>query len=231
MRMRSRFLVLASVLMAIAPSIALQAQAAPAARQPATGGEVQYVSGEVHVGEAKAIVNQAVQDGQTVRTGADSTAIIAFADGSRIKLNPMTRLKLDSLKSGTELALESGAVFSQVRKQKTPGKFIIRTKTAVMGVRGTRFFTAYGKAEGKGADVWMCVDEGAVEVESSGGGKAGKVVVQEGQGVFVPFGKAVTPPRPYEWTRKLNWSMEPEKGDIIDRTKIEYKDLLKRYYD
>jgi hypothetical protein len=185
--------------------------------------ELTHVLGEVQVEGKPAARGLKLAEGQTVRAGKASAALLALDDGSKVKLNSETELRLDRLRGGTELELKAGAVFSQVEKQPA-GKqaaFRIRTKTAVMGVRGTRFYTAAGR------DIWMCVNEGRVEVESQGK----SLMVQEGEGIFVPAGKPATEPKPYAWTKGLNWNMSPEQGELIDRTKIEYKDLLERNYD
>jgi ferric-dicitrate binding protein FerR (iron transport regulator) len=188
-----------------------------------------YVKGEVQVAShgatAPGKAGAALAKGDVIRTGRDSAAMIRLADGSLVKLNTETALEVGQAERGTtELNLRSGAVFSKVAKQGARDRFVIRTKTAVMGVRGTQFFTS----SGADADVWMCVREGKVEVESQQDHK--KVLVKEGEGVFVPVGKGVTPPKPYAWTRGLNWNMDPSAGELIDRTRISY-DLLKQDYD
>ena len=189
--------------------------------------ELKYLSGHVTVEDKPGLKGQKLMEGQTVRTGAEAAALLELDDGSRLKLNPNSELRLDHFRANTDLTLGSGAVFSEVHKQAGTKQFMIRTKTAVMGVRGTKFFAGYGKKKAEGADLWMCVSEGRVEVESPGK----KVSVGAGEGVFVPAGKDTTAPKAYAWTRGLNWNMQPEKGELIDRTHIEYKDLLEQNYD
>lgn len=202
--------------------------AAPTASVDFASGQVQVVSNGAATDAKK---GQTLTQGETLRTGKDSAAILLMSDGSRIKLNPETELGIGSAEKGkTELALQSGAVFSKVAKQGAQGRFLIRTKTATMGVRGTEFYTAYGKQSKAGADVWMCVHEGKVEVEANSK-DAKKVLVNQGEGVFVPVGKDVTPPKKYGWTKTLNWNMNPDSGELIDRTHIDYSDLLKQDYD
>jgi len=205
-----------------------------AAAPVAGGASVDFASGQVQVvsqsGTSDAKSGQALAKGDVLRTGKDSAAILLMSDGSRIKLNPETRVEIGSAEKGnTELLLQSGAVFSKVQKQGPQNRFLIRTKTAVMGVRGTEFYTAFGKESKGGSDVWMCVHEGKVEVESAKDGK--KVMVNPGEGVFVPVGQGVTPPKKYGWTETLNWNMNPGAGELIDRTRIDYQDLLKQDYD
>jgi hypothetical protein len=217
-----------SVLLLAASASASEApQAPPSASLDFASGQVQVVS---KAGTSDGKHGQALLKGDWVKTGKGSAAILLMSDGSRVKLNPETSLEIASAENGqTELSLQTGAVFSKVQKQGPRGRFVIRTKTAVMGVRGTEFYTAYGKESKGGADVWMCVHEGKVETEGLSDGK--KVLVKQGEGVFIPVGKAVTPPKKYSWTENLNWNMNPDAGEVIDHTRIDYQDLLKVDYD
>ena len=99
-----------------------------------------------------------------------------------------------------------------------------------MGVRGTEFFTAYGrKNKGTGTDQWMCVREGKVEVQNN----TQKVLVKAGEGIFITKGIKVTKPRPYEWTTKLNWNLDEKLGKLensIDFDSV-YTDFEDQDYD
>ncbi len=177
-------------------------------------------------GQLQAIkIGSLVADGQTVKTGPGALVILRFPDESRIKLKENTELVIHAPsnpkeKSGLDLVV--GAVFTMVRKQ--PGKsFFVKTPVAVAGVRGTQFFTSYDK------NVWMCVEEG--EVEMTENNHPTPVVVTAGMGIVVEKGKAIAPPKKYGWTKKLNWNMDPDKGDVVDKTVIEDYDVLKKNYD
>ena len=197
---------------------------------------VSYVLGTVQVGKPEALLpaklGESVSVGEQIKTGEGSLAILTFKDQSHVKLNANSQLTLEAGKDPQDevLLLKSGGVFSEVAKKARP-HFYVRTHAVTMGVRGTRFFTAYGKQGKSGEDVWMCVQEGEVAVESSRG--KSPVLVHEGEGVFVPAGKDVTPPKPYEWTKGLNWNMDPDKGDVVDHTSMKsvYKDLTRQNYD
>jgi hypothetical protein len=166
--------------------------------------------------------------GDTVVTGPDSLAIATLPGGALTKLNAGTRLTAIRLAANdNEVKLESGGVFSQVRAAKSARSvFRVRARSATMGVRGTEFFAAYGQE----SDVWMCVNEGSVEVISEDGKP---VTVPQGQGVFIKQGSEVTPPKPYAWTKNLNWNMDPKKGEVRDQTSMEsaYGDLKTQNYD
>lgn len=183
--------------------------------------------GFVEVGDGttfkKARVGDLMKLGQTIRTAADSTAIVVYPDKSILKLNPNTTI---TLATETQAELKSGAVFAKVPKLDHP-HFTIKTPTAVAGVRGTQFFTTYGDNN----DGWLCVKEGAVEVTPIGNLKP--VVVKEGLGIVFKPGKEIAAPEKYKWTEGLNWNMDEKSGDIMDKTspKSVYKSFLKYNYD
>ena len=200
----------------------------------ANSAKISYLSGNAEVGMPshfqKANVGMPVEAGETIKTESGALVILTFMDGSQMKLNPESTLVIGAAAENSEVTLLAGGVFAKIQKQKS-GHFSLRTKSASMGVRGTRFFTAYGKAGKKGDDVWMCVDEGTVAVETPG--EKNPVIVEKGFGVFVPAGKKATEPKPYEWTKGLNWNMDAAKGEVADHTSMEsgYKNLLNQNYD
>ena len=129
--------------------------------------------------------------------------------------------------------MNKGSLFAKIRKNvgkdTSKGQFRIQTKSAVAGVRGTEFFTSYGT---KANDVWLCVNEGLVEVKPADGQKGKSVLVKEGEGIAVT-GKGISKPRPLPWTKNLNWDMDPKSKDLVNKVDIEsaYTDLLDQDYD
>ncbi len=213
---------------------------------PASGGAavagagLVYASGPVTVEDAsgphRAVVNEPLREGDSVVTGAGATAVVRLIDGSRLKLKEASRITL-SFPSGrsrtTEILLSLGGVFAKVAKRAAGAEFRVRTPTAVAAVRGTRFFTAYGrKVKGaKGArDLWVCVDEGVVDVGTDSSAKP--LPVPAGQGVLIKSGLDLTKPQAYDWTKTLNWNMDPDAGAVEDKTDLDsaYSDLLDQDY-
>lgn len=195
-------------------------------------GKIGYVRGEVTVvSQGKSTVAQkdfSIKSGDTIKTSAKSIAIISMDDGVVFKMNPKSDLSIPE-KDDNSVTLNSGSVFSKVAKQKPNQQFKLRTPSAVIGVRGTEFFTSYGQTEDKKSDVWMCVNEGSVEVTSVKGKEA--VVVKQGEGVVIPSGKDVTPAKKYAWTKKLNWNLDPASGEVENNVQIKYENILKEDYD
>jgi ferric-dicitrate binding protein FerR (iron transport regulator) len=127
------------------------------------------------------------------------------------------------------VGLTRGSLFSRVAKRLT-GRYSVRTDAAVAGVRGTEFFVAYGRRIDELPDVWLCVNEGSVEVSVAR--TAQTVIVSQGEGINIVGGLKLTPPRRYAWTRRLNWNSDPAKGEVLDRTNLDqaYSDLLDQDY-
>jgi hypothetical protein len=80
-------------------------------------------------------------------------------------------------------------------------------------------------------DLWLCVNEGAVDVSIPETGQS--VVVNEGEGISIVGGVKLTQPRFYPWTRGLNWNFDTSSGDVEDKTDLNqaYDDLLDQDYD
>jgi ferric-dicitrate binding protein FerR (iron transport regulator) len=193
-----------------------------------------YVLGEVQGGIrghlAPRKMGDSLRAGEIVQTGKNSGAIVLLSGEARLKLTSESTLVIPATDENSSAQLESGGVFADVAKKGTK-HFFLKTKSAVMGVRGTQFFTAYGNSGAAGQDVWMCVHEGQVEVSTPQG--TASRLVNAGEGVIVPAGKEATQPKPYGWTKGLNWNMEPSKGDVRDHTSVKdfYSDLTRENYD
>lgn len=196
----------------------------------AATGKINTLRGDVTIttnGKTNtALAGALVNSGDSLKTGLKSFALITMDDGSVFKLGQKTDL---SIPADNNINLKSGSVFSKISKQKSNQQFKINTPVAVIGVRGTEFFTSYGQSEDKKSDVWTCVNEGSVEVTSTKGKKS--VILNPGEGVVVPNGQDVTAPQKYAWTKKLNWNFDPQKGEVESDVQIKYENLLKEDYD
>lgn len=108
-------------------------------------------------------VGQFVEEGDTLRTGAESLVIVKFQSKSVIRLGADTTLTVresstSSKKtlfrtvtaSKTKLQLQRGKFFAQVNKfRRKSDSFVVQTPTAVAGVRGTRFELEVEEASGE----------------------------------------------------------------------------------
>ena len=198
------------------------------------GGKLIYAKGQVQVlsKASKSKMFQKIKKGTVlkigdiVRTRKDSIAILSLDGGSKLKLNPNSAVTIkNTKKNNEEVFLNKGSTFISVLKtklnKKTKPKFKLKTKTVSMGVRGTSFFASYGTKKEKKVrrDIWMCVNEGLVEVTNIKSKQ--KVQVKAGEGVKVAKGNKISEPKPLEWTKKLNWNMDATKGDLVNNVSIE----------
>lgn len=174
-----------------------------------------------------------VASGAFVVTGPKGSAVVGLPDGTKLKLVARSRVKV-TLPSRelplTEALLEAGGVFAKVVRQRAAGDFRVRAAAAVASVRGTEFFTAYGRPGKEGRDLWVCVNEGLVDVATPA--SAQPMPIKAGQGVLIKSGLDVTKPQAYDWTKKLNWNMDARRGAVEDKTDLDaaYTDLLDQDY-
>jgi hypothetical protein len=121
------------------------------ARQPVKA-QVMLVRGEATVALGKAASRKITQGmqlgaGALLRTAADASLCLQFADGSRLVLQGGSELRLDRLsrygRSGmidTRLRLQRGRISNEVEPVVGPGAgFIVETPSASSAVRGTQF--------------------------------------------------------------------------------------------
>ena len=199
-------------------------------------GKVAALKGQVQVmrkGQwAPLKLKDELRNDDQLKTGDQSLLLVFLNNGSTHKLGENTQLKLHDEADPTVLEIVSGSLFSLFKsKTQKNGKkkhYRIKTQSVVAGVRGTQFFTSYGRSD-KDDDNWLCVNEGVVEVKKIGETKA--TLVKAGEGIRVDA-KGVSAPKPLPWTKKLNWSMKPSE-DLENRVNIEeaYTDLLDKDYD
>jgi ferric-dicitrate binding protein FerR (iron transport regulator) len=200
----------------------------------AASGTIVYAEGDVSLKNGsetrEAAIGDPVGPGSVIVTGARSLAVIDLSNSTTVKLKEKTSLAIDSIGETTSVTLTAGGMFTSIARKLT-GQFSVQTKTAVCGVRGTEFFVAYGRAIDTEPDVWMCVNDGVVEVAIPQTGQT--VMVPKGLGVNILGAGRITAPRAYPWTRKLNWNIDPNAGAVEDRTSLEqaYSDLLNQDYD
>jgi len=208
----------------------------------AEDGLVEYVEGEVWIessGTREIAATREIADfgssvsaGDLVITGSDGIAIVAVGAGSQIKLREDTVVEIHSAATRGSVDLRQGGIFARVNRAVAGGRaFQVSTPTVVAGVRGTEFFIAYGRTIEELPDVWLCVNEGSVEIAVRE--VDSRTIVNEGEGVNILSGVRTTDPRFYPWTTELNWNFDPDAGEVRDTTDLDgaYSDLLDQDYD
>lgn len=159
--------------------------------QPAKA-QVIGVHGAATVRDANGTLSDIVEGmrlgvGANLRTAADASLTLQFADGSRLLLHGDSELVLDKLSAfgatgmaDTRMRLPRGRAGNTVHPMRGPAAhFIIETPTTMASVRGTQF--RIGSEPGRSLAE---VTRGKVAVSGSGG----QVVLRPGQGTVIADG-------------------------------------------
>ncbi len=132
-------------------------------------GTVLGIKGEVTAtgaeGDRVLLKSDAVFEGETVSTGANSYVIIDFIDGARATVRPNSRITIESYRLGGS---DNGALLDLVRgglravtgeiAQRQPESYKVRTPVATLGVRGTEYYLRICEQD--------CAQEQAVYVQN-----------------------------------------------------------------
>lgn len=89
--------------------------------------------------QALSIENIRLSVGDVIRTKSDGMAKVSFIDGNRIELGPLTKLSITDYQQVKSINVARGRVLFDIEKLKPGEGFEIRTPTAILGVKGTRF--------------------------------------------------------------------------------------------
>ena len=161
------------------------------------GGKIVSVSGEVQLGTAKAEAGNALAEGARLQTGANSSAVIELADGSRMTLLPNTLAELATSRgygargrgTGASATWFSGLVrlvqgsldtaAARFAKRATPLQ--IQTPTSLVGVRGTQFRVAYDDPATQNARTEVL--EGLVRADNPAQGNG--AAIEKGKGAVL----------------------------------------------
>lgn len=142
--------------------------------------------GENRVGQAGTVI----EFGDSIKTGPHATAKIAYPDGSKLLIGRATTMAVLAKSGDTHRGeVIDGRVRGIITKQKfnklsnNKPKFVFKTKSATMGVRGTDFVFSSDPAAGS---VELRTLEGLVEVGKD------EATVMEGKGRLVNPNQMIT---------------------------------------
>jgi hypothetical protein len=117
----------------------------------------------------------------SVRSGADSSAMLGFGNGTRITVSSSAQLRIDDLGSTRRFSLLGGHLQAHVTKLVPGERFVVTTPGSEVEVRGTEFTVAVDSPPAGCRDLssitTVHVSEGAVWVRSGGE----QVVLQPGE--------------------------------------------------
>jgi hypothetical protein len=124
-----------------------------------SGAKVTLVKGEVTALKPGAQSASGVKMGETypedtsILTGEKSVVRLKFADNSTINLGPNSKVVVSQMPQNKPnmINLLTGAIKAEVNKKSdkdTDNKMIVKTRSAVMGVRGTKFQAGFNPTNG-----------------------------------------------------------------------------------
>ncbi|MCT4642039.1 MAG: FecR family protein, partial [Bacteriovoracaceae bacterium] len=152
----------------------------------AQSAKILLVKGKVTAlrpGEQKAIQakkGDVFPEDTSILTHARSLARIKFSDNTKINLGPKSKVVVTKMpkKEANIVNVLTGVIKAEVKKNKTKNKtkLIVKTQTAVMGVRGTKFQAAYSPLTNKTSLVTV---EGEVVMAKAKASPAKELTVKE----------------------------------------------------
>jgi hypothetical protein len=173
--------VMAGSVTAAQPAVQQPAQQAPAR---ASAAAVEQIKGEVFLQlagsapEAWIPVNQArpLTSGDSIRTGANGTCAVVYADQATIRLDPNTTITIQDSLETQDILLRLGNIRANVNSQKAVKPFHFVTPTAISAVRGTNVDFGFNEdglltIDLHNGNVLVFNDEKELEFELGGGKK------------------------------------------------------------
>ncbi|MBT6325007.1 MAG: hypothetical protein HOJ35_03495 [Bdellovibrionales bacterium] len=206
---------------------------------PVFAGHIYYLTPKVVVirNGKEIIANKGMQiyAEDRIKTYKSGFAILDFDGIVKVKVGKNTNVLVKKLllktkissNAKTNLYLKSGKLaveylHGKISKNKK-NKFIVKTKIASLGVRGTKFYIDYSSP----TNLWMCVNQGLVEVKN----KLNKYLVPEGQGVSISSKGEISAPEDVPWIKQVNWNFSLDKGEVKSDFVIPDYDFLRFDYD
>lgn len=176
-----------------------QAESAKVAEKPhansiLASAKLVSLQGEIYAQEPggprrRVVVGGSVYNGETLETGADAKAVIAFRDDSRMTLGPATRFRVDSFSYDAQnpsqgrflVSLLRGSLraFTGLIGKANTRNVTFNTPTATLGIRGTGLDMDCASDTSCSFFTWL----GSIEVTPNG--QTALQVLLAGQGLFV----------------------------------------------
>ncbi len=153
-----------------------------------------------------------LEGGYSIETANSVVELELVPNGSVVILDADTSFHVDGLAGERRNRASRENAFSLVAgkmrlvaARNTGASYVVRTETAVAGVRGTDFYRQYDPEEDKD---WLCVTEGAVQFSSPNGDRS--VLVPAGAFVDLNVGFEIS--RPDEEWLQSNLTLESLQG-------------------
>lgn len=186
------------------------AAGAPVAVIQSTDGDVQ-IDGED--GWEPAEVERALAEGARVRAGKGGEALITWQQGHVVKVFELSTVEIKKMEldeggalEKSELSIDKGKIFTKTKKlMSTKSSFIIKTPSAIAGVRGTEFMVEVT------ADKTSIITllEGKLDVI----GKQVELILEENMQIEIAP-ETETAPKPAEIPAEVRDELEAESSAI-----------------
>jgi ferric-dicitrate binding protein FerR (iron transport regulator) len=139
--------------------------------------------------------------GARIRTAPGALAEIRMADGSTVRLNESTEVRIERARG---LDLVRGRLWSEVARDETP--FVVTVPDAVVTALGTKF-----DVDLQGGKAWLTVLEGATKVTGAGEAE----IVRAGERARIEGGRVLEKTRAREVVMATSWvnKLLIQKGD------------------
>ena len=179
-------------------------------------GSIRLVdAAQVHDDGAPPRIGDALQAGSTIESGADGRAALSLADGTSLRIDSGTRVRL---LSGPTLDLEQGAIYLDSGRGQNRRAFLeVRTKWGVVRDIGTQFEVRLTDDA-----VWLSVREGLATLARSGRSFAAPAGTRLVAGATGVESRALEGPD-WSWVLAMAPSFQME-----GRTLADYLDWLSR---
>jgi len=172
-----------------------------------------------------------LRNGDGIKTGSRSLAVISFLDGSILLVRAESIVhvygKVDAGKENKETHIESGIVGFKVKKQSEDEEFNFTTPTGLASIRGTQGFFQVDLNE-----TMLVVEKGLIEVKGLKGAKESGSVSAGNTAVILANGKVRIDKtnkknlkllNKVKKTKTVKYKIETDKGDyeieILDKQK------------
>lgn len=166
-------------------------------------GTVQKIHGKVLIDGKAAQVDQKVEAKSKVEAqDKKSFVIISFFDGSRLLLRNGEINLQGSAEKDTVIDLARGEIFSYVKENSGLSQKV-KTKNAVMGIRGTKFYVKASPEE-----AYLCVCDGKVEIKNS----KSTALVAKNEDVHATEGKEFKKSPANKMMQEMAWDGFKEMG-------------------
>lgn len=187
---------------------------------------------------APAKTGDIVQEGSTIKTGKNSTAVLLFGNGSAITVQSESAFSVDMFqqdpfdpantnykdlqaepsKSKTKVTISSGEIVGDMRKLNKGSSWEFNTPLGVAGIRGTKVFIKVTKDANGKVTVHIAAAEGLVVVTT----KSGETLqVGKGEEITLSYNEA----NPNDVTSARS-TLTPEQQAEIEQTADQSVELI-----